>query len=308
MSIIKAILRLVWKLTKVVLREMFKPKRVINACLAMLLISFLTINYFDIHRFVVKEKTIKTKKLKKGKQVKFLLLADLHSARFGRDNKKLIKKIYDIDPDYVIIAGDMMTARRHCDNEDAIAFMNALTKNYKVYYGLGNHEYRSRIYPDTYGNMYKEYFDAIASRNLTVLDNDSVTVGDFEILGLTVDRKYYKRLSFQPMEKDYVKHTIGEADPDKFSILIAHNPEYGDAYFDYGADLFVSGHLHGGIIRLPGIGGVASPSFKLFPKYSGGLYEKRGRYGYVSCGLGTHTVPIRFNNPGEITVITVEGE
>ncbi len=304
----KTIIRLILKAVRAVLKEAFKPKRIINACLAMLVITFLTVNYFDIHRFVVREKTIRTKKLKRGKQVKFLLLADLHSARFGRDNKKLLKKIYDIDPDYVIVAGDMMTARSHRDNKEAIAFMNALTKNYKVYYGLGNHEYRARLYPETYGDMYKEYFDAIASRNLTVLDSESVTVGDFEITGLTVECKYYKRLSFEPMKKDYVKHTVGEADPDKFSILIAHNPEYGDAYFDYGADLFVSGHLHGGIIRLPRIGGVASPSFKLFPKYSGGLYEKNGRYGYVSCGLGTHTVPVRFNNPGEITVITVEGE
>ena len=110
------------------------------------------------------------------------------------------------------------------------------------------------------------------------------------------------------MPSDYIENLLGKVNPEEYTIMMAHNPEYGEEYFEYGADLFLSGHLHGGIIRLPYIGGVASPSFRLFPVFSGGLYACRDQYGYVSCGLGTHTVPVRLNNPGEVTCITVSGK
>ena len=281
--------------------------KLIPAVAAVLAVSFVVKKYVDIHRFVKRECLLRTKKLPKGREVRFVLIADLHSREFGNKNINLIKAIRKANPDFIVVAGDIMTARPGHDNRPAVDLINALTKEYKVYYGLGNHEHRSRLYPENYGAMYEEYFDAIKSPNLIVLDNASVTAGDLQIMGLTIDRTYYKRLVKQHMDISYIRETIGLPDEDKFSILIAHNPDFGDTYFEYPADLFVSGHLHGGIIRLPLLGGLASPSFRLFPKYDGGLYRKNGRCGYVSCGLGTHTVPMRFNNPGEFTVFTVRG-
>jgi hypothetical protein len=285
-----------------------KKKKIVLIIVAILTVAFIVVNILDINRFVVRKNLIKTKKLAKNKEVRFVLIADLHSATFGKNNAKLLSSIRKCNPDFIVVAGDMMTAKPGKDNQPAVDFMNALTKEYKVYYGLGNHEHRARLYKETYGDMYDEYFEAIKSDNLTVLDNESVALDDVEIIGLTIDREYYKRLVRKKMSDTYLTDTLGTPDEDKFSILIAHNPEYGDQYFDYPADLFVSGHLHGGIIRLPWLGGVASPSIHLFPKYDGGLYQKNGRYGYVSCGLGTHTVPMRFNNPGEITLFTIQGE
>ena len=72
--------------------------------------------------------------------------------------------------------------------------------------------------------------------------------------------------------------------------------------------MILSGHLHGGIIRVPGLGGVISPQMGLFPKYSGSLYREEDTRIVVSKGLGTHTVNIRLFNPAELIVLHVRGE
>ena len=100
---------------------------------------------------------------------------------------------------------------------------------------------------------------------------------------------------------------FGIPDPEVFHILLAHNPVYFDTYAAWGADLTLSGHLHGGIIRIPGIGGLITPQAQLFPKYDRGLISVNGKYMVVSAGLGEHTVPIRIFNPPQLILITVEG-
>lgn len=292
------------------------------------LVFFIVINIIDINRFVVRKTVISSPKIPKGKEVTFVFLTDLHSRKFKGNNEGLLEEIRKCHPDFILCGGDMMTARPGKNNEAAVSFMNRLSKEYKVYYAMGNHEYRSGIYPETYGTMFPDYKKAVSDDNIVWLDNETicirVTGRDSEspdsssvpaapdepvkltISGLTIDKDYYKRFVKQTLPAGYVKEQIGPVSDETFHILLAHNPDFGDDYFDYGADLFLSGHLHGGIIRLPFIGGVASPAFRLFPKYNGGLYRENGHCGYVSCGLGTHTVPMRFLNPGEVSVITLK--
>ena len=82
-----------------------------------------------------------------------------------------------------------------------------------------------------------------------------------------------------------------------------------DAYAGWGADLTLSGHIHGGIVRIPGIGGVISTSYRLvFPKYDGGYYEQNQKKMIVSRGLGSHTIPVRLFNPAELVVIDLVTE
>ena len=76
-------------------------------------------------------------------------------------------------------------------------------------------------------------------------------------------------------------------------------------YRSWGADLTVSGHLHGGYVRLPGIGGIVSPQMRPFPKYDRGLYEEYGQYLAVSAGLGDHHMPVRIGNPRELVVLHI---
>ena len=91
-----------------------------------------------------------------------------------------------------------------------------------------------------------------------------------------------------------------------FAEFLAHNPEYFDAYAGWGADLTVSGHVHGGIMRFPFVGGIISPRLFTFPRSYGGEYDRDGHKLIVSCGLGTHTIHVRVFNPGELSVIDVK--
>ena len=101
---------------------------------------------------------------------------------------------------------------------------------------------------------------------------------------------------------------LGKGETENFQILIAHNPVFFQDYRNWGADLVVSGHLHGGIIRIPGLGGLITPQAKLFPKYSGELTKEEESYIAVSRGLGSHTVNIRLFNEAEIVALELKPE
>ena len=102
---------------------------------------------------------------------------------------------------------------------------------------------------------------------------------------------------------DYVAQKLGTKEDKCYHILLAHNPEYFDAYEQWGADLVLSGHVHGGLIRLPFLGGVIAPSLKLFPKYDGGLFYKNNTTMILSRGLAFHNLGLRMWNQGELVVI-----
>lgn len=241
------------------------------------------------------------------KPVTLALLADLHNHSYGKDNERLLGAVDMIEPDIVLCAGDMLVGKKDQSMKTAIDFMTAVAAKYPVYYGNGNHEYRLRIYPEIYGDMYKEYEEALVAAGVHILANDKAIVpaGNtfVHVYGYELDRSYYRKFNCLELTKRQLEYTLGEVDKRRFNILLAHNPVYGDTYAQWGADLTVSGHLHGGIIRIPGIGGVITPQAKLFPKYDGGMYEIEGRHLVVSRGLGGHTVNVRICNPPELVII-----
>ena len=104
------------------------------------------------------------------------------------------------------------------------------------------------------------------------------------------------------------RERIGEAPPDGFTILLPHHPDYIGEYAAWGADLVLAGHLHGGQMRLPGIGGLIAPGFKLFPPYTKGRYALGKTEMIVSPGLGTHTIPFRVFNPRELVIVDLIGQ
>ena len=177
-------------------------------------------------------------------------------------------------------------------------------KKYPIYYGMGNHETRLFLYPDVYGDMGKDYERDLNSINIKLLKNEIVECEDFiQICGLDMDRQYYKRFNKMPMEEGYLRETLGELKKENYNILLAHNPDYFEEYALYGADLVLSGHVHGGMMRLPLLGGVVSPAFRLFPKYDGGIFKQNQSTMILSRGLGMHTIPIRIFNPGELILL-----
>ena len=266
---------------------------------------FIVIICVDTNRFVKREYTIYSDKI--DREYSIVLLADLHDKEYGRDNYKLISAIKEIDPDFICAAGDMLTARPlsiHKKTDRALRFFDYL-KDYKIYYGIGNHEYRMKLYPEDYGLAYADYTLALRELGVEVLENGHSYVEgtNIRIQGLMIDRDYYRRFEHHDMDGGYVRGLTGDWKPDDYVIMLAHNPEYFEAYAEAGADLTLSGHVHGGIMRLPVFGGVISPRLTLFPKYTGGIYNRDKAQMILSRGLGYHTLPLRIFNPGELIEI-----
>jgi len=269
--------------------------------LIALILFFVIVMIIDGNRFVIREYTISTDKI--DREYTFALLADLHNRSYGMDNAKLIEAVDGVRPDIILTAGDMLTAKPRKSYQTALGFMKKIGEKYPVYYGIGNHEYRMKLYREDYGDTFEQYTGALKEAGIHVLDNESLETDEFIITGVSIDRRYYKRFQKTVMKKECLTDTLGETSRDKYHILLAHNPEYFEEYADWGPDLVVSGHVHGGIMRLPVLGGVISPKLVLFPKYDGGLFAKNATTMILSRGLGMHTLPIRIFNPGELVVI-----
>lgn len=279
---------------------------IMELCLLICLFLFVVLSIvaiIDGRRFVVRTYQIESDKIKSP--YSFVVLSDLHNTSFGKKNHKLIEKIKSLKPDGILIAGDMITAKPNVSFENAVYLLQTLSEEYPIFYGNGNHEQRLFFYPETYGNMGNEYVEKLKACHVFPLKNtytDLVT-SNIRISGFEMDRMYYKRFKQQVMAPDYIRNQIGEASREKFQILIAHNPDFMDNYTKWNADLVLSGHIHGGIMRLPFLGGVISPSCTFFPKYDGGKFEQENTTLILSRGLGTHTLPVRIFNPGELVCV-----
>ncbi len=243
----------------------------------------------------------------------FVMLADLHNFSYGEENERLAKAIFAQKPDAVLVAGDLLVGRPGADFTPALQLIRRLREGgLPVFYGNGNHEYRMRLHPELYGNMYTEYTSVLRKYGVQPLENEKVSFSakdlEMEIYGYELPELYYKKFCRATFRQEHLEKVLGKQEPSKFNILLAHNPIYFENYARWGADLTVSGHLHGGIIRIPGVGGIITPQAKLFPRYDAGHFQKAGKDLVVSRGLGTHTVNLRIFNPAELSVIYLKGE
>lgn len=277
---------------------------VILLILISLALVCLAIIAIDNHRLVVRRYEISSSKLNRDK--KYVFLTDLHSRSFGKNNEKLIKMIDETSPDAILISGDMYTAIEGDDTSVCFNLLKKLSLKYKIFFANGNHERKTKERKDEFPNMYDDLKKVLEECKIIHLENKQYENDDTIISGLDLDFKYYKKfLNINP-SYDELNGALGECNKDKFNIMLAHNPEYFADYALWGADLVLSGHYHGGLVRLPLIGGVISPRYRLFPKYDFGEYEMNDSKMYLSCGLGAHTLPIRMFNPGEITLIEIK--
>lgn len=250
-------------------------------------------------------------KLRTGRRLVFL--SDLHSNEFGRGNERLIEAIDAVRPDAVLSGGDLMVVREgEADTRVALELLERLAARYPVFCGNGNHENRMKRRRELYGRKYEEYRDALRSAGVICLENSSAMLGeDIRITGIDLDRRFYKRRLFwrdPSMEETYLEKTAGEASRESFQILLAHSPMYFEEYAAWGADLSLSGHFHGGTVRLPLLGGLMTPQYQFFYPRCGGFFEDRDHYMLVSRGLGTHSINIRLNNRPQLAVIELRAE
>jgi hypothetical protein len=263
---------------------------------------------------IVKNRKVTVSSDKVKKDCRFVFITDIHGKffpdkPFGNNYDGLVKLIKKQNPDFVIIGGDAITAKYDIKIKQGIELARALSKEFKVYYGIGNHEAKL----DWEKNMavpisLKEYERMVKQSGATVLDNVSAKLDEYnvELLGLNLPEEYYDKKHERKLEVYRILEKLDVEDDGAFNILLAHNPEYAYAYRKLPTDMILSGHMHGGLLRLPGGRGFITPRFKLGKEKCWGVY----RYGkithVISQGLANHTLPVRIFNPGEIVTVNVK--
>lgn len=279
------------------------------------IVSFLVIVccilIYEIHRenkkLTVAEYTLYSEKLPVSfDDINIVMLSDLHNNIFGNQNEILINTIEKQNPDYILIGGDMIVGKEGAEYTDTLSLISKLAGNYPVYYAMGNHEQKLKMNNSTSEEFVNNYVNQLEKCGVCFLNNDSAVVernGESLFLtGLEMDMHFYKKGARFPMPENYLEQAVGKKHKE-YTILLAHNPIYFKEYADWGADLVLSGHVHGGIIRLPILGGVLSTQLTLFPKYDYGKFKEKGSVMLLTSGLGMHTIKVRLFNPPEILVV-----
>lgn len=244
------------------------------------------------------------------REKKIIFLSDLHNRMYGEENERLLKSIRNQHPDLILIGGDMLVRKDGNSYDKTVHFLAKLPGICPVYCANGNHEQKLKELPDKYEQSYEEYKKALTASGIHMLENASETVKLEEVpvklSGLEIPLGAYARFGKKELSLKEITDRIGEHGDD-YQILLAHHPGYMKEYLAYGADLILGGHYHGCVVQLPGIGGVISTNFTLFPKYSGGIYPEGEQTAVVSRGLGTHSVPLRLWNWPELIVLELSG-
>lgn len=233
-------------------------------------------------------------------------ISDLHGWRYGKDNCKLLSRVKEQAPDLILIAGDMIT--RHASDQQVRkmnAVIKAITDIAPVYYATGNHE------ADYMAEHGMELLEQVAKTGAHVLYDgfEDLTVGESTLRIGAASGRY-----FDGSERDAVTLAmLEEIGKDGIpAIAVVHQPENvfrQDGRDKWTAGLYISGHTHGGVWRIPGLGGVMSPAEGLFPKYDRGFFRIDGTMPLIINGglSGYYFIPRIFNRP-EICRITIEAE
>ncbi len=268
--------------------------------ICIILILFLYKNILTVSKYNV----VSNKIPKSFEGYKIVHLSDLHSKSFGRNNIRLINKIESLNPDIVVMTGDM--ASKKSSNYKIEELVKILSKKYNVYYSFGNHEMIQK-----HSDLKKLKNELINSGATLLCDRnvDIVKNGDkIRIYGLNFKFNMEVKNRSELISKKYINmidKSIGRFDENLYNILLAHDPLNYELYDYLKSDLVLSGHVHGGIIRLFGMG-IFSPRRRFFPKYSGGMYKGNNGCMVVSRGLGDSKLRIRLFNFPDIVQITLK--
>lgn len=240
-------------------------------------------------------------------------ISDLHNAKFGKSNQKLVDRIRECAPDMIVLTGDLVDSN-HTNVDRAVQFVNEIVKMCPVYYVTGNHEYWLEK------SEYDELMDGLVSAGVVVLDNQVVEIsrGDakFRLVGLDdrslADGTLEALLSDESIRNNQAEQKEETADNEdsgekELTVVLAHEPQYLARYAGTGVDLVLSGHAHGGQFRLPFVGGIVAPDQGFLPGYTAGEYYMNGTEMIVSRGLGNSVIPVRLFNYPEIVCVELVG-
>ena len=239
-------------------------------------------------------------------------LTDLHSNIYGKENQRLLDIINRSMPDCILISGDMIIKNEAFDGTSTFRLLEILARKYPIYYAYGNHEKKLSLHDNVKQKEFMEYKKQLEAIGIVFLVDDSVIVGKdgdhIQITGIDLDLQYYRKFRKQPLHPTTLVNQLPKQQLNCYQILLAHNPIYFEEYANWNADLVLSGHVHGGMVILPWVGGVISTQCLLFPKYDFGMFHIKHSTMILSRGLGNHSIRLRFHNPAEVCLVILEKE
>lgn len=270
----------------------------ILVCLASIWVSY---NWLTVSHFTVQSSKI-------SEPFRIILISDLHEHQFGRGNEKLAEKIREQSPDIIIIDGDMING--DSENADtAVELVRALKETASVYYSFGNHEYS---YMEAGHEDLTEELEAAGAVVLNYQSIDIDVKGNPVRLGGLYEYGFETGMQSEEENERAVPYLEEYADTDRYLIMCAHRPESfypWDMADQWGIDLVLSGHLHGGQVIIPGVGGLYNSLDGFFPKFDYGQYKLGDSDMVITRGLGSNPKMLpRFNNPPEIAVVEVKAQ
>jgi len=260
-------------------------------------------------RFQFSRYEIRSSKI--SQPVKICFLTDWHASIKSYTPSYVMKLLECEAPDLVLIGGDIVSCSMPESLRIADSFFRKAAGVWPIYYARGNHESKL-AHRDVSRRKYTEYERRITSYGVRLLHNRHIsyimTNQTIDMYGFTLPVRYYRRPFPPRLDEGTIKKVLGDPDEKTFSILLAHTPLYGDRYFEWGADLTLCGHYHGGVLKLDSHHGVMSPQMIPFPGYCCGDFYRGKQTLITGTGLGDHSLPLRFNNPRELVTITLSPE
>ena len=265
------------------------------------IISFFIAAFYN--GLVVRNYTFKTDKLLPDQSIRIVLITDLHSHFYGQDQGKIVKKIKAQNPDLIALAGDIA--------DDVVpiygteVFLDGIKGISPIYYVTGNHEIWTRQVSNV-KNLFRNY-------GVKVLENnyEEVNINGIDLILAGVedpDIIPYERPGSNWYE-EVEEGLLGVGNKEGYKILLSHRPELVDFYNTMDFDVVLSGHAHGGQVRIPFIlNGLYAPHQGFFPKYAGGIYEHKNFNHIVSRGASFNPKLPRIFNPPEVVSITIQGK
>ena len=252
--------------------------------------NYLTVNEYDYDSEKIDE------------PMRIVILSDLHNHDFGEE---LITRVKDQNPDLILMVGDMIDHDKR-DEEQVLKVVREMSAIAPVYYALGNHE---KDYMKENPNLIDQIESAGAVfvdrsyENITIKNNEIRIGGMYDYpFGMSDNNAASAPEENRTFMEDYT-------DTDSFKVFMAHRPDsfvFGDVSKVYDIDLVVSGHMHGGQVIIPFIGGLYGGDLGWFPKYYHGMYEKDLIHLLITSGLGSSKKRLpRFNNRPEIMVLDI---
>lgn len=252
---------------------------------------------------------IKSDRIKED--TRLVLISDLHNNEFGKNNKRLINRIEKQNPDLILLDGDMIN--EESENIDQVLYLiRKLKKIAPVYYALGNHElgYMKRETSDLLSQLKKAGAKVLDQEYQDIMVNyNKIRIGGIYEYAFRVDDE--GKMSKEDMEPKIRNFLEEYQDSDSFKIMMSHRPDsfiFGQAADTWKIDLVVSGHAHGGQVRIPGKGGLYGADQGWFPKYVDGIHHfKTVKNMVITRGMGSDKEKLpRFNNIPEIVVIDLK--